>query len=129
MKKELFIKDYVQIADIHASRLKLALTEIEKYVPFSAKKLDMLRADQVSFLDMMTTRFGKLQDVIGSKIFYIILNLLQEDADSFIDKLNKLEKLEYLDSKNWWVDLRDLRNQISHEYPNNKDELSANLNL
>ena len=41
---------------------------------------------------MMTTRFGKLQDIIGSKIFPLILNLLEEDAVAFIDKLNKPNK-------------------------------------
>lgn len=50
---------------------------------------------------MMTTRFDKLQNIIGLKIFPIIINLLEEDAVAFIDKLNKLEKLGYIEDTNW----------------------------
>ena len=76
---------------------------------------------------MMTTRFGKLQDIIGSKIFPIILNLLEEEAVAFIDKLNKLEKLGYIDDANWWIELREIRNKIAHDYPDDHDLICSHL--
>ena len=76
---------------------------------------------------MMTTRFGKLQDIIGSKIFPIILNLLEEEAVAFIDKLNKLEKLGYIDDANWWIELREIRNKIAHDYPDDHDLICSHI--
>jgi hypothetical protein len=78
---------------------------------------------------MMTTRFGKLQDIIGSKIFPIILNLLEEEAVAFIDKLNKLEKLGYIDDANWWIELREIRNKIAHDYPDDHDLICSHLSV
>ena len=65
---------------------------------------------------------------IGSKIFPYILNFAGEKTLSFIDNLNTLEKLEILESANWWQDLRKLRNEIAHDYDNKYDELAAHTN-
>jgi len=79
--------------------------------------------------DMLTTRFGKLQDIIGSKIFPLILNLLEEDAVAFIDKLNKLEKLGYIEDANWWIELREIRNKIAHYYPDDHDLICSHISV
>jgi hypothetical protein len=88
MKQRSFLAYYTNIADIQTARLKEALTQVNKLIPLSAAILANLPTDKLAFLDMMTTRFGKLQDIIGSKIFPIILNLLEEEAVAFIDKIN-----------------------------------------
>lgn len=49
-------------------------------MPKSVEVLSQLSLEQVAFLDMMTMRFGKLQDVIGAKIFALILDILGEDT-------------------------------------------------
>ena len=117
MKKQLFLKDYIQIADIHADRLTIALTKLQPIIPFSIQKLQHLSPEQLGYTDMLTTRFGKLQDVIGTKVFPLILDLLEEDAAAFIDKLNRLEKLGYLENSSWWLELREMRNTLTHDYP------------
>ncbi len=118
MKKKSFLKGYIDIADIHAIHLKESLQEVARLMPLTADKLSNLQPHQVAFMDMMTMRFSKLQDTIGAKIFSLILEILGEDALSFIDKLNKLEKIGYLTDVNWWMDLREIRNAITHDYPN-----------
>lgn len=47
---------------------------------------------------------------------------------TFLDILNKLEKLEVLD-KSRWLTLREVRNEIAHEYSFNQDEVVNNINL
>ncbi len=121
--------DYVKIADIHAARLKVALAQFTHLMPISAEGLSKLPVEQVAFLDMMTMRFGKLQDIIGVKIFSLILDLLGEDAGPFVDKLNKLEKLGYIDDVNWWMDLREIRNQIMHDYPEDYEAIALHLSM
>lgn len=127
MKQHSFLAYYANIADIQSTRLKDALIQVNKLLPLSAAVLGNLPTDKLAFLDMMTTRFGKLQDIIGSKIFPIILNLLEEDAVAFIDKLNKLEKLGYIDDATWWIELREIRNKIAHDYPDDHDLICSHI--
>lgn len=129
MKQRSFLAYYANIADIQSTRLKDALIQVNKLLPLSAAVLANLPTDKLAFLDMMTTRFGKLQDIIGSKIFPIILNLLEEDAVAFIDKLNKLEKLGYIEDANWWVELREIRNKIAYDYPDDHDLICSHISV
>ena len=129
MKQRSFLAYYANIADIQSTRLKDALIQVNKLLPLFAAVLANLPTDKLAFLDMMTTRFGKLQDIIGLKIFPIILNLLEEDAVAFIDKLNKLEKLGYIEDANWWVELRGIRNKITHDYPDDHDLICSHISV
>lgn len=128
MKSKQFLKDYLQIADLHASRLQVAINQIKPLTPFTVDSFKATNDQQVAFLDMASTRFGKLQDMIGARIFPLILECLAEDAPSFIDKLTKLEKLGYLSDYNWWMQLREIRNQVTHDYPNDYELLTVHFN-
>jgi len=127
MKKHILLSDYLKVADIHAARLKGSLEQVVHWMPVSANGLSQLSLDQIAFLDMMTMRFGKLQDIMGAKIFGLILDILGEDAISLIDKLNKLERLDYIDNVNWWMDVREIRNQVMHDYPDDYDAIFSHL--
>jgi hypothetical protein len=60
-----------------------------------------------------------LQDSIASKIFPAALDILEEyeEAQAFIDRLNKLEKLGLLPNVEFWQKMRKVRNELAHEYP------------
>ena len=45
-----------------------------------------------------------------------IFILLREDVNTFIDRINLAEKLEMIDSAEELKAIRDLRNEIAHEY-------------
>jgi uncharacterized protein with HEPN domain len=128
MKQFAFLKDYEKIADIHASRMQAAVQKTQNLFPFTPTSMSVLKDEEVALLDMMTTRFSKLQDLIGAKIFPLILDILGENAPSFRDKLNKLEKLEIIDDAHWWMQMREIRNLVTHDYPDNYDLLSAHFN-
>lgn len=116
MKKEIPLEHHLQIADLHASRLSYALQKTHKKYASLPGFLKHLSDNDIAPFDMMAMRYQKLQDLIGSKIFPIILELIGQEAITFIDKLNKLEKFGYLDDASWWSQLRELRNRITHEY-------------
>lgn len=46
-----------------------------------------------------------------------------------LDVLHRLEKLELLDSSDTWIDYRKLRNTLTHEYPDNEDEMIESIVL
>lgn len=129
MKQKHFLVDYTNTADIHAMRLNEALMQVKQLIPLPILSISQLSTQQLAFLDMVTLRFGKLQDIVGVKIMPLILEILAEDAMTFIDKLNKLEKLGYISSSDWWIELRELRNQIAHDYPNNEKLICANISM
>ena len=116
------------MADLQSERL-LEATHQVRLITLTPQSLKDLPSEQLAFLDMMTVRFGKLQDVIGSKIFLLLLEKLQEDAPSFVDKLNRLEQLGYLPSANWWRALREIRNQVAHDYPTEYETICAHTQL
>ncbi len=128
MKKMDFLKDYEKIADIHAKRLNASIQKTSHIFPLKASLFPTLKEDDIAFLDMMTTRFGKLQDILGAKIFSLILDILGETAITFRDKLNTLEKLKVLEDASWWMELREIRNQLTHDYPDDYDSLAKHLN-
>ena len=49
------------------------------------------------------------------------------EDETFLDKLNRAEKLKLLPSADAWQSLRELRHQSAHEYPEQPEVLLHNL--
>ncbi len=115
--------------DQHVKMINHAFEKTERFLPLNEKVYQAFSADQISYIDQFLFRFSKLQDTMGEKLFPTMLYLLGEDYDNkpFIDLLNRLEKLELL-SKEMWLDLRKIRNEVAHEYSFNQEELLDSLN-
>lgn len=107
------------ICDLHHQRMMFALNSIEKYFPLTNHILSHLNPIDYALFDQLIYRFSKLQDAMGARLFKQLLELIQEDisAMAFVDVLNKLEKLGLLDNSKDWIELRQTRNIVSHEYP------------
>lgn len=127
------LKSEIEICDIHTQRIQGAMEELQCLgvsIPLQVEVLERLDISKLALLELITNRFAKLQDTIGYKIFPLILDLLGEKIDnaSFIDRLNLLEKREILDSAEYWRELREVRNLITHEYPNQPILMTKSIN-
>ena len=122
---------YIEACNVHAEHMSHAQSVLRQIIPLNAQTLEDLTNVQVAYLDQLIYRFTKLQDTIGRKIFPIMLGLMGEDVadSSFIDKLNTLEKIGALKTKQFWQDLRETRNLISHEYPEEEEMLVETINI
>ena len=102
-------------ADVYAQELSAYLLENEIFSDIS----------KVKTIDGFIYRFAKIQDMMGEKLFPVYLESLEEykSSMSFIDVLHKLEKLEIIKSTDEWKYFRKLRNLLTHEYPDNEDEI------
>lgn len=87
---------------------------IEKCKTIISKK-DYSFEEMESF-DSLTSKFGRTSDLYMQKIIRTIWMLLHEPFVPFIDLLNKAEKIELIESADQLLEIRDLRNQITHEY-------------
>ena len=72
--------------------------------------------------DQILYRFSKLQDTMGERLIPATLGWLQEPHEAWPmrDRLDRLEKLGYLDVDPW-LQWRDVRNRLAHEYPDAAD--------
>ena len=46
-----------------------------------------------------------------------------------LDKLNRLEKLGYLQNAQEWQDIRSIRNKFAHDYRDDSEKNAALINL
>lgn len=120
----------IKIAKIHEERLSNALERLKNILPINEEKLAKLSKDEYAYLDVMSVRYAKLQDLIGSRIFSLLLEAMAEPVTNsrFLDILTHLEKIGILESIDFWIDLRNVRNFIAHEYPEEPKLLVQNIN-
>lgn len=85
---------------------------------FTLESIVRLDSDAVlaERVDAFVGRFGRLQDTLGDKLLPALLSLLGERAGPFVDNLNRAERLGWVDSVDEWLVMRQLRNQMVHEY-------------
>lgn len=72
-------------------------------------------------------RFGRLQDTVGDKLLPVLLTALGEKPSAAIDNLDRAERLGLLTSADEWMTMRNLRNQMVHEYVEDPVVLSSAL--
>lgn len=63
--------------------------------PLTIEKVENLKTDEVlaEKIEAFGSRFGRFQDTIGNKLLPLWLTILGEKPASFIDNLNKAEKV------------------------------------
>ena len=115
--------------EIHFRRIDALLPELQSYMPF--KETDFEDIEKIKTIDSFIYRFTKIQDRMGEKFFPLVLDELYEykRTMALIDVLHRLEKLELLASSDKWIEYRKLRNVLTHEYPDNEDEIIEAINL
>lgn len=120
----------LEICQRHADRLAWAMAQLRDKFPLTASDIKALSDDQLAVLDQFSTRFAKLQDAMGTKLFPAVLELSKEPGDysAFLDKLNRLEKIGAIESTEQWLLLREMRNQFAHDYPDDSELQAAILN-
>ena len=119
-------------SDVHAARLSAAIWESDRHSAAMVDALadwhrapaaDLNALEQDSGMrrltDQLLFRFTKLQDAMGERLVPATLAWLREahEAWPMRDCLDRLERLGYLDVE-VWLQWRDVRNRLAHEYPN-----------
>lgn len=124
------IKSWVKIAQIHEKHLLYALNHLAATFPIHADKVLNLNEQEFILIELLTSRFAKLQDFMGNKLINAVLEQMNEFSGdlTIIDKINKLEKFHLIKDAKLWQEFRQLRNHLSHEYPDNPELLAKYLN-
>lgn len=129
MQKEK-IQRIINECEKHLLRMNSAYLKMKSYFPLDKEKYVHLSDDEVEHIDQFLFRFAKLQDSVGDKLFKTLLLYLEEKIENkpFLDILNRLEKLEIIENASTWIILRNIRNELSHNYDDEPDEMSIAIN-
>ena len=90
-----------------------------KYTYAQSKNINLqkeLTDPEFDVLENLSSRFARTLDLIVNKVFRSIDAVELEDAGTLIDVINRAEKRELIESSARIRKLKDLRNQIVHEY-------------
>ncbi len=117
------IEDIFNEIDLHFKRTDAVITDVENNIPLEEHNFD--DPGIIKTIDAFIYRFIKIQDRMGDKLFPAYLQLLQEYKDNMplLDVLNDLERLGAIDSAEEWIEFRKLRNNLTHDYPGNEEEI------
>jgi hypothetical protein len=120
----------VQKCRTHLVRIHYATQQIKELFPLTVDKYKNITEANIGNIDQLVFRFTKLQDELGNNTFRFLLEFLKEDITGklFRDILNTLERLQIIDSSDTWLSLRELRNDLAHDYPIMIDETIDKLN-
>ena len=122
------LNNYFNEAQKHIDLIDESLEVLEPKIPI--ENYESLNQLERFALNALIFRFSKLQDLIGVKIFRNYLDFSGFDVveKSFFDILREIEK-EGIVNIDSWNELRELRNRIAHEYPEEIDEMVESINL
>src|SRR3989344_6004319 len=92
-------------------QLRSSLEKCEKLAPpFSPENLESIEA--------LSARFARTADILTQKVVRSLSLYLREEPGTFIDMTNYMEKMNLTDSAQTMLEIRDLRNEIVHDYSN-----------
>lgn len=87
-------------------------------IPFTNAQVAQLEddGDLAERVEAFVGRFGRLQDTVGDKLLPSLLLALGEKPSAAIDNYDRAERLGFIRSVDEWMTIRNLRNQMIHEY-------------
>jgi len=80
-------------------------------------------------LEAFVSRFGRMQDTMADKLLPRWLLALAEVPGSQIETLNRAERLGVITSTERWLEARNLRNRLVHEYMSSSAKFVEDLAL
>lgn len=88
------------------SLLKCRQIELDKELSFEEQEA----------LDSLTSKFARISDIFTQKIIRAVSIIYREEPKTFIDLANFAEKIGLISNAEILLNIRDLRNEIAHEY-------------
>ena len=117
-----------------AGPLEQAVAALETSLPLDPNVFDPDRLDlEVSLaLDAFRVRFSDLQDILGRSLFPAIARADEDETPAHLltmrERIALMKKRGIIDADKW-REIREVRNQFAHEYPDDQEENAANLNV
>jgi hypothetical protein len=72
--------------------------------------------EELEHFESLTSRFARLSDLLIQKLFRLIDQLDLDESGTIRDRINRAEKKGLIAAADKFIEIRELRNQIAHEY-------------
>lgn len=126
--ESMWLRRLVRVTHKEANHLLRTTERIRRQSPDLAWIRSLEDDDTRSeMLDAFVSRFGRLQDTLGDKLLSALLRFSLEKTGTQLDNLLRAEKLGWIASVQAWVEVRELRNRLIHEYVESPEDLLAAL--
>lgn len=117
-KKELLQRNIETVARSLSYINEILDRDFKGFIPLTSENVAQFKSDQERGSDLLMFRYIRVINIFTMKLFPLFLDVALENTDnfSFIDTLNRLEKLRVIENAYEWRDFCDLRNLFAHEY-------------
>ena len=99
----------------HAN-LQRTYDEVQKINLDKVEKIQEIEWEAQKDIESLTARFARLSDIHSQKFLRLVDRIEAEMDGSIIDSFNRAEKRQLIDSAEDFINIRDTRNDIAHEY-------------
>lgn len=115
MNKDDVLKEYIeQQLDLLNQALQTFQYTLNKAKAIGIK--EHYNFDELDIFESLSSKFARISDILTQKVLKSIFMLLREEAKTFLDRAHLAEKLSLVGSADDLKNIRDLRNEIAHEY-------------
>jgi len=93
-----------------------------RYLEYSYQRCQALNhkknynLEELDYFESLTNRFARLNDMLLQKIFRLLDKIDLEDNGTVRDRIHRAEKKALIHSAEDFIDMRELRNVIAHQY-------------
>jgi len=116
-------KNYLALKEYNTLIEKLSL-DIDIFIPNNFEKL---LPEQKAILDAYLKRFSSVQDFLGAKVFALLLDIAGISYNKMSEVLYHIEKEGIIDNFEEWIELREARNELEHDYPDELEDALEDL--
>ena len=110
MQKELVLKSF---RDLERA-VFLLKSSLDAYRPYDPSK--EYSPEEMEYYDSLSFRFEKAVELALAFFKSLEIYLFGEQSDTLRTRLLRLQKSSYVDSADFWISARILRNKIAHAY-------------
>jgi len=94
---------------------------------YDVEVFEGLKPEKKAVLDAYLKRFASIQDFLGAKIFSLLLDVSGISYTKMSEVLYYIEKEGIIDSLDNWIELREVRNELEHDYPDETEDALDDL--
>jgi hypothetical protein len=131
MNKKEILKKRFNILEKHYIAIKEYKTLIDDLLKenniYDQFVFNTLKPEKRAILDAYLKRFASIQDFLGAKIFSLLLDIAGINNTKMSEVLSHIEKENIIDSLENWIELREVRNELEHNYPEDLQEAFDDL--
>lgn len=123
----MYLKNQLKKVQAHYTALKEFHDAIEELgFDFTVEVYEQLQIPQKALLEAYLKRFASLQDYLGAKVFKNLLDTAGISYTKMSEVLTLIEKEEIVDLDRW-IEFRNIRNELEHDYPDELEEALEDL--